>query len=97
MPDSHMTVTLFHLPSLGRAWAAVSTEGLLIYSLDKGVVFDPHDLTEEVTPESVTRALEEGNFSAALLMSFRLNEKSLLISSLEAIPISDSKLGHLAK
>lgn len=77
---------------LGRAWAAASTEGLLIYSLDEGVVFDPYDLTEEVTPVGVAKALEEGNFSAALMMSFRLNEKSLLTSCLEAIPISDSKL-----
>lgn len=78
-------------PPPGRAWAAASTEGLLIYSLDEGVVFDPYDLSEDVTPEGVAKALEEGNFSAALMMSFRLNEKNLLINSLEATPISDSK------
>ena len=75
----------------GRAWAAASTEGMLIYFLDEGVVFDPYDLSEDVTPEGVAKALEEGNFSAALIMSFRLNEKNLLINSLEATPISDSK------
>lgn len=75
----------------GRSWAAASTEGLLIYSLDEGVAFDPFDLSEEITPEGVAKALEEGNFSTALMMSFRLNEKSLLTSSLEAVPISDSK------
>ena len=64
---------------------------MLIYSLDEGVVFDPYDLSEDVTPEGVAKALEEGNFSAALMMSFRLNEKNLLINSLEATPISDSK------
>lgn len=93
-----LTITRFSLCfsvfilSLGRAWAAASTEGLLIYSLDEGVVFDPYDLSEEVTPEGVAKALAEGNFSAALMMSFRLNEKNLLINSLEATPISDSKL-----
>ena len=56
------------------------------------MVFDPYDLSEDVTPEGVAKALEEGNFSAALMMSFRLNEKNLLIKSLEATPISDSKL-----
>ena len=58
------------------------------------MVFDPYDLSEEVTPEGVTKALEEGNFSAALMMAFRLNEKNLLVSSLEAIPLSDSKLNQ---
>ncbi len=55
------------------------------------MVFDPYNLSEEVTPEGVVKALQEGNFSAALMMSFRLNEKNLLINSLEATPISDSK------
>ena len=55
------------------------------------MVFDPYDLSEDVTPEGVAKALEEGNFSAALMMSFRLNETNLLISSLEATPISDGK------
>ena len=55
------------------------------------MVFDPYDLSEDVTPEGVAKALEEGNFSAALMMSFRLNEKTLLISSIEATPITDSK------
>ena len=88
--DNHAILFLTLSPS-GRAWAAASTEGLLIYSLDEGVVFDPYDLSEDVTPEGVAKALEEGNFSAALMMSFRLNEKNLLINSLEATPISDSK------
>lgn len=90
--DNHTILFFFFSPSSGRAWAAASTEGLLIYSLDEGVVFDPYDLSEEVTPEGVAKALEEGNFSAALMMSFRLNEKNLLINSLEATPTSDSKL-----
>ena len=94
---SHMTGIQSHdwnVNYLGRAWAAASTEGLLIYSLDKGVVFDPYDLTEDITPEGVAKSLEEGNFSAALMMSFRLNEKNLLIKSLEATPMSSSKFDH---
>ena len=55
------------------------------------MVFDPYDLSEEVTPEGVAKALGEGNFSAALMMSFRLNEKNLLVSCLETIPITDGK------
>lgn len=58
-------------------------------------MFDPYDLTEDVTPEGVAKSLEEGNFSAALMMSFRLNEKNLLIKSLEATPMSSSKLDRI--
>ncbi|KAM6503419.1 Quinonprotein alcohol dehydrogenase-like superfamily [Amanita muscaria] len=41
----------------GRAWAAASTDGLLIYSLDETVVFDPFDLTIDLTPQTVLEAL----------------------------------------
>ena len=56
------------------------------------MVFDPYDLTEDITPDGVAGAIEEGNFGTALMMSFRLNEKNLLTSCLEATPVSDSKL-----
>ncbi len=75
----------------GRAWAAVTTEGLLIYSLDSGVSFDPFDLAEDVTPEGVQSALIAKKFSAALMMSFRLNERALMIEAVEAVPVEDSK------
>ena len=75
----------------GRAWATVCTEGLLIYSLDRGVVFDPYDLSIEVTPDGVAQALAEGKLSDALMMSFRLNETELIVRSVEAIPIADGE------
>ncbi|CAN0509783.1 unnamed protein product, partial [Laminaria digitata] len=37
----------------GREWAACTTDGLLLYSLDEAAVFDPSDLDESVTPEAV--------------------------------------------
>ncbi|CAN0438204.1 unnamed protein product, partial [Discosporangium mesarthrocarpum] len=39
--------------STGREWAAATTDGLLLYSLDNASVFDPSDLDESVTPEAV--------------------------------------------
>ena len=78
-------------PPPGRAWAAVSTEGLLIYSLDGGVMFDPYDLSMDVTPEGVASAIKERKFSDALMMSFRLNERQLIVRSMEAIPMRDSE------
>ena len=38
------------LSPTGRSWAAATTEGILIHSLDPALVFDPTDLAEDVTP-----------------------------------------------
>lgn len=40
----------------GQAWAAATTEGLLIYSLSVGLIFDPWGLQLGVTPASVKEA-----------------------------------------
>ena len=37
----------------GREWAAVSTEGLLIYSLDANMTFDPFELELDITPDNI--------------------------------------------
>ncbi|KAH7887052.1 quinon protein alcohol dehydrogenase-like superfamily [Phlebopus sp. FC_14] len=76
----------------GRAWAAASTEGLLIYSLDETVTFDPFDLTIDLTPQSIVEVLNEGEFLKALVLAFRLNEKPLIQRVYESIPRSDVRL-----
>lgn len=35
----------------GRSWAAATTEGVLVYSIDENFIFDPTDLDMDVTPE----------------------------------------------
>ena len=35
----------------GRSWAAATTEGVILYSIDDSFVFDPTDLDMDVTPE----------------------------------------------
>lgn len=55
----------------GRAWAAASTEGLLIYSLDDTFMFDPFDLAMDVTPSAVAQTLANGEYLKALVMAFR--------------------------
>ena len=87
----HIKYTDHCFSFIGRAWAAATTEGLLIYSLDCGMVFDPYDLSVEVTPDSICEALREKRFSSALVMSFRLNEHDLITRVMEAIPIQDGK------
>jgi len=71
----------------GRSWVACSTEGLLSYSLDQAVVFDPFQLDLDVTPVSVRSTLHKGELSTALMMSFRLNEENLIQEVIEAIPV----------
>ena len=60
-----------------------------MYTLDVGLVFDPYDLSEEVTPEGVEKAICEREFSAALAMSLRLNDLSLVAQAVEAVPSID--------
>lgn len=38
----------------GRSWAAATTEGVLVYSIDENFIFDPTDLDIDVTPEVFT-------------------------------------------
>jgi periodic tryptophan protein 2 len=76
----------------GQSWAAVSTEGLLVYTLDTGLVFDPYDLSQEVTPDGIVEAIADRKFSAALVMSLRLNDVEFITRAVESVPISDVQL-----
>lgn len=55
----------------GQQWAAATTEGLLVYSLNTGLIFDPWDLQIGITPASVREAktnedFVNGNYSSRL-------------------------------
>lgn len=76
----------------GRSWAAASTEGLLIYSIDDTIAFDPFDIDLDITPQSVLEVLSAGDHLRALVMAFRLNEKDLLQKVFESTPSSDIRL-----
>ena len=55
----------------GRDFAATTTEGLLIYSLDSKLVFDPFELNVDITPATIRAALKREDHGAALVMSLR--------------------------
>jgi periodic tryptophan protein 2 len=74
---------------LGRAFAATTTEGLLVYSLDHNVIFDPFELTVDVTPDAVKAALADRRYVEALLLAFRLNEQPITCLVVERIPPSE--------
>lgn len=77
----------------GRCWAATTTEGLLIYSLDAQMLFDPFELDTSVTPARIRAALRQRDFTRAILLAFRLNERKLLQETLEAVPWDESEPG----
>ncbi|KAI8351541.1 quinon protein alcohol dehydrogenase-like superfamily [Blakeslea trispora] len=70
----------------GRAWAAATTDGLMIYSLDEDILFDPFDLEIDITPETVLEALGDKEYLKSLCMAFRLNEKPLIHTVFEGVP-----------
>lgn len=71
----------------GRAFGVASTEGLLLYSLDDALVFNPIDLGEDTTPEEVHACLANGAYARALLVSLHLGEPHLIALSLDAPPV----------
>ena len=70
----------------GRSWSVLTTEGLLIYSRDQSVLFDPFDLTPDLSSETVQNALKEGKHLQALVMGLRLNIFSVQKGVFEALP-----------
>ena len=72
--------------------SAASTEGLLIYSLDEMVTFDPFELSIELTPQAVLQVLAVQEYLRALVMAFRLNEKPFIRRVYETIPRGDIRL-----
>ncbi|CAK9804620.1 Periodic tryptophan protein 2 homolog [Anthophora plagiata] len=76
----------------GQSWATATTEGLLMYSLDAGLVFDPFQLELGITPETVKKTLNEKEYAKALMMALRLNEQLLIKCVVENISFSDINL-----
>lgn len=75
-----------------QSWAAATTEGLLIYSLDRGIVFDPLNLSLEVTPKASRECIVQQQYSTALLMALKLNETKLIEEIIEQIPHNEGTL-----
>ena len=76
----------------GRDFAATTTEGLLIYSLDSKLVFDPFELSVDITPATIRAAVKREDHGAALVMSLRLNETDLVREVVEQVPHADIDL-----
>lgn len=80
----------------GREWAAVSAEGLHVYSLDDDSLFDPTTaLTENTTPSSVLADLAAKRYGRALLSALHLNETALLQRVVEDVPYP--RIAHVVR
>ncbi|KAL8667798.1 MAG: hypothetical protein Q9202_000262 [Teloschistes flavicans] len=88
-------VTAVDFSPTGRAFCAASTEGLLIYSLDRDLQFDPFDLDIDITRASTLKALDDKSYLRALVMAFRLNERVLLEKVFQSTPVAE--VGRLVK
>lgn len=64
----------------------ITAEGVLLYSLDEGLVFDPTDLGAEVTPAAVHAAAARGAWLRAFLLALRLSQPQLLHHVLLSTP-----------
>ncbi|KAG8848590.1 hypothetical protein FRB91_010694 [Serendipita sp. 411] len=81
----------------GRGWAGASTEGLLLYTNEDNITFDPFDLSLDLTPQNVLKSLTNKEYLKALCMAIRLNEEQLIVRVFENIPQDDMKfvVAHL--
>lgn len=50
------------------------------------MLFDPFELDTGVTPARIRAALRQQDYTRAILMAFRLNERKLLQEALESVP-----------
>jgi periodic tryptophan protein 2 len=76
----------------GRSFCAASTEGLLVYSLDTTIAFDPFDLDIDITPQSTLKTLAKKQYLKALVMAFRLNNPKLVARIQRSVPAADIPL-----
>jgi periodic tryptophan protein 2 len=85
------TTCLRYSPT-SRSFSASSSEGLLVYSVDDDILFDPFDLDLDVTVDSTVEKLAEKEYLVALVMAFRLGEQDLIHRVYESIPVRDIEI-----
>jgi periodic tryptophan protein 2 len=74
------------LSPTGRAFGSATTEGLLLYSLDKEITFDPYELDIDITPSTILSSANRKEYLKALLMSLRLSQSQVTLKVLETVP-----------
>ena len=75
-----------------RAWAAATTEGIYLYSLDSSLTFSPLMLDIDVTPQSALDAFKEKAFLKALIYAIYLNNTELMNLFVNTIPVENIQI-----
>lgn len=72
----------------GRGLAAATPEGLLVYISADQVITDPIELEVDVTPESIKKAIQNGEYVLAVTLGVRLGhtERAILRDALMSVP-----------
>ncbi len=83
--DSVHTTCVQFSPT-GNEWAASTSDGLLLYSLDEALRFSPLELAEDITPESVKYAVQREEWAKAVVLALRLGEGPSVRLALGSIP-----------
>jgi periodic tryptophan protein 2 len=81
-----MRVTSVKFSPTGRSFACATTQGLVVYSLDDYMMFDPFDLEVDVTPDSIKEACANQDWLRALIYSLKIGEVDLQVGVMNCIP-----------
>ena len=84
---AEMLTTAVGFSSTGHEWAAATTQGLQIFSLDEGLLFAPTDLDVTITPQTVAAAVKRQEYTLAINMALHLGEPKVLKNAVDAVEI----------
>ncbi|PVU89544.1 hypothetical protein BB559_005050 [Furculomyces boomerangus] len=76
----------------GRQWAAATNLGLVIFSLDNTLHFDPFDLDTNITPETVLNLAKKKEYLRSIINALRLGEHAVISTVYKYIPIEQVKI-----
>lgn len=83
-PEVRVTSVRFSPGS--RKWATATTLGVIVYSLDDSISFDPFDLDLNITPDSIMGYLSNKEYTKSLVAAFRLGEVTIMDRVYNSIP-----------
>jgi periodic tryptophan protein 2 len=56
----------------GRSWIACTSEGILLFSMDNSLIFDPFELDINITPQNLLSTLEEKEYLKSLVVNITI-------------------------
>jgi periodic tryptophan protein 2 len=89
-PTIHCSAVKFS--PTGHEWAAATTQGIQIFSLDEDMLFAPTDLDLAITPQAVSDAITKCEFGLAINMALHLGMSDVLKMAVDSVDINDIEL-----